>query len=220
METTIEAYVPENLARWKLPPCYAGATWPEYYVAPVTRNRDSDLLTESNWDAQWKALSALVRDTPDGEGASPRIVREGHWAVGWVEWVAIHESNAEALREAGRLAERLESYPLLDDEDASNRERDEYERQWKEERWLRREWAGILREVFGLRDCAVEKLEDGNPWKLMEAFEALVPSGEYFTPDGSGVSVCLDVAKQHLDRMEAAPARAWMASLLRSLRKP
>ena len=219
METTIEAYVPENLSRWKLPPSYFGARWPEYYVAPVTRNRDSDILTQSNWDAQWKALSALVKDTPDGEESSPRIVREGHWAVGWVEWVAIHESNAEALKEADRLAARLESYPLLDDEDASNREWADYESQWKD-RWVRREWAGILRDIFGLSALAVEALENGEPYKLMAAFEALIPFGEYFTPDGSGVSVCLDVAKRHLDRMEGAPARAWRGSLLRSLRKP
>lgn len=219
MNATTDTYTPEFLSRWKLPPCYAGARWPEYYVAPVTRNRDSDHGTESNWAAQWDTLRPLSQDTPDGEESSPRIARENHWAVGWVEWVAIHESNVEALREADRLAERLESHPLLDDEDAAKRELEDYESQWGE-RWVRREWSGILRDMFGLRDCVADKLEDGDPYKLMEAFEALIPSGEYFTPNGSGVSVCLDVAKQNLDWMEPAPARAWMANLLRTLRKP
>lgn len=219
MEATIETYVPENLSRWKLPPSYVGARWPEYYVAPVTRNRDSDILTESNWDAQWKALSALAKDTPDGEETSPCIVSENHWAVGWVEWVAIHESNAEALKEADELAASLESYPILDEEEHSNREWEAYTREW-EDRTTRRDFTRMLREVFGLCDAAADKLEDGDPGKLREAFEGLVPSGEYFTPHGDGLSIRIDSAKRHLGRMEAGPARAWMGSLLRSIRKP
>ena len=34
--------------RWKLPPSYAGAEWPAYYVA-AGRSRDSDALEESNF---------------------------------------------------------------------------------------------------------------------------------------------------------------------------
>lgn len=36
--------------------------------------------------------------------------------VGWVEWVAIHESNTAALELAEELMAKLEDYPALDEE--------------------------------------------------------------------------------------------------------
>lgn len=124
-------YNPTHLSRWTRPQCYMGATWEGYFVAPVTRNRDSDCLTNSNWDCQWRDLSACKSDVPYTDESSPVVVSEKHWAVGWVEWVAIHESNEAALRVADRLAERLESYPVLDEEDWSQKEQEEAEQVWR-----------------------------------------------------------------------------------------
>lgn len=121
-----------TLTKWTRPSCYIGATWEGYYVAPVTRNRDSSDLENSNWDAQWKILKELQKDIPDCDEYSPVVVSENHWACGWVEWVAIHESNVEAIREAERIAERLESYPVLDETDFSNREMESANQVWKD----------------------------------------------------------------------------------------
>jgi len=118
----METYTPEYLNRWKLPRDYAGAEWPEYYNAGG-RHRDSDCLTESNFYATLRAVG--------GESETVRIVRESHWAVGWIEWLAIHESDAAALRAADECAERLESYPVLDDDDFSRREDEECAQIWE-----------------------------------------------------------------------------------------
>lgn len=43
-------------------------------------------------------------------------MEESHWAVGWVQWIAIHESDARALRIADQLRERVADCPVLDEE--------------------------------------------------------------------------------------------------------
>jgi hypothetical protein len=50
------------------------------------------------------------------------VVRESHWAVGWVEWIAIHELDAVALGVADAQCKRLADYPVLDEDDWSRRE--------------------------------------------------------------------------------------------------
>ena len=106
-------YEPENLKRWTLPEHYSGEQWPEYYVF-LGQHRDSDLLTQSNFDCGLKAIG--------GESDTVHIVREGHWAVGWIEWIAIHESDAAALKEADEIMAALEDYPVVDEMDFSERE--------------------------------------------------------------------------------------------------
>lgn len=124
-------YVPTYLSRWSLPKNYRGSHWEGYFVAPVSRNRDSDCLVNSNWASQWAELSACRADVPDADESSPVVVSENHWAVGWVEWIAIHESNEAALRAADRIAERLESYPVLDEQDWYEKEQAEAEQVWR-----------------------------------------------------------------------------------------
>ena len=117
-------YQPERLERWKLPRDYFGAEWPDYYSAGVGRSRDSDCLAESNFDAMLAELG--------GESDTVHVVRESHWAVGWVEWIAIHESDDKALRAADRLRQNLDDYPVLDEEDHSRREWEECARVWSD----------------------------------------------------------------------------------------
>lgn len=107
-------YVPTRLKRWTMPRNYAGEVWPDYFSAGFGRSRDSDDLEESNFHS---AIAAL-----GGESETVRIVREGHWAVGWIEWIAIHETDYAALRVADELQERVEDYPVLDENDWSERE--------------------------------------------------------------------------------------------------
>lgn len=96
------------LNRWTRPDYYAGASWNDYYVF-LGRNRDSRLLEVSNFEC---ALAEL-----GGESETVVVVREGHWAVGWVEWIAIHKSDAESLATAQELAESLADYPVLNEDD-------------------------------------------------------------------------------------------------------
>lgn len=108
------SYEPKHLKRWTLPNYYVGKLWPNYYSSGFGRSRDSDYLEESNFVTALKAIG--------GESETVTVVRESHWAVGWVEWIAIHQDDEAALRTADELRERYNDYPVLDENDFSERE--------------------------------------------------------------------------------------------------
>jgi len=83
-------YDPEHLKRWTLPDNYFGAEWPDYFSSGVGQSRDSDALERSNFISMLDALG--------GETETVVVVRETHYLVGWVEWIAIHESDDKALK--------------------------------------------------------------------------------------------------------------------------
>jgi len=93
-----------------------GAFLPEqgdWLVLPAGRNRDSDLLSESNWAAALEQLG--------GEGEDVEVHRFGHWACGWLEIILVRPGT-DAADTAERIAARLADYPVLDEEDYSRRE--------------------------------------------------------------------------------------------------
>lgn len=118
------SYQPKKLPRWTMPANYAGEVWPNYYIAGCGQSRDSSALESSNFAAMLKALG--------GESETVIVVREGHWACGWVEWIAIDQDDARALAIADDLNERLEDYPVLDEDDWSQREQDEANDIWRD----------------------------------------------------------------------------------------
>lgn len=113
------------LQLWTQPDCYVGATWPDFYVF-LTQTRDSDAATRSNFECGLKAIGGA---TPDG---LVRVVREGHWAVGWIEWIAIHRDATDALCTANEIADALEDYPIVNEEHWSELECAEAEAFWRE----------------------------------------------------------------------------------------
>jgi hypothetical protein len=107
---------------WTRPQCYIGATWEGWHSAGFGRSRDSDALEESNFQVALAEFNKLIPDDTDSltleqlEGlCSITVVRESHWAVGWVEWIAIHSSNTAALELARELCERANDYPILNE---------------------------------------------------------------------------------------------------------
>lgn len=163
-------FTPKYLKRWVLPDSYFGATWDGYYVAPCARHRDSDVLSDCNWEVMIEQLDALPDVDLENDGPSRQAVCERHWACGWVEWYAIHESDIEALKLADKMAEKLEAYPVLDDDALLEAEEFEADVFWKErynwqdridyirDRWddasrefdtLRGDFRGLLRVVRG-----------------------------------------------------------------------
>lgn len=97
-----------GLTEWTHPSCYVGATWDGFFSAPTSQNRDSDYLTRSNFVAMVALLKGVKAEWTDEESQPWQVVRDSHWAVGWVEWIAIH-SKAEAwLAVAGEAVESLE----------------------------------------------------------------------------------------------------------------
>ena len=121
-----DIFEPQHLKRWTMPRDYFGAVWPAYYSAGVGQSRDSDALERSNFACMLQALG--------GEDADETIivVRESHWAVGWVEWIAIHQDNENALRIADGIQAKLQDYPVIDESDWSEREQQDADDTWRE----------------------------------------------------------------------------------------
>lgn len=109
------------LKKWERPDSYAGADWPDWFVF-LGQHRDSDALTRSNFECGLARLG--------GESETVQVIRERHWAVGWVEWIAIHESAADKLDAAETILKRIDAYPVLDDDHFSELEWKEAEQFW------------------------------------------------------------------------------------------
>lgn len=131
---TQPAFTPSHLHLWERPGSYYGATWEGYFVF-LGQNRESCSLTRSNFQCALAAIGGETAaiETEDGEEIYPvTVVREGHWACGWIEWIAIHESNAAALEIADRIAEKLDSYPVVNEDHFSELEDSEAQSVWKD----------------------------------------------------------------------------------------
>ena len=114
----------KEVTRWTMPPCYAGATWESWMMAGFGQSRQSDALEESNFATALERLG--------GETETVRVVRESHWAFGWVEWSATHEADIVAVAVAEGLCRKYDAYPALDEDDWSQREDEEAQRAWRE----------------------------------------------------------------------------------------
>ena len=88
----------------------------------LTRTRDSQTLTESNWRVALKMLG--------GESEEVEVHRFGHWACGWWEAIAI-KKDTNAYKKALEIEKSLEDYPLLDDEDYIELQDDQAQEIWK-----------------------------------------------------------------------------------------
>ena len=119
-------FTPKHLTKWSMPSHYFGETWPNHYSAGVGQSRDSDCLEQSNFATMLKLLG--------GESDIVTVVRESHWAVGWVEWIAIEadgtDESDKALQIADEAKARLEDYPVLDEDDFSEREMEAANETW------------------------------------------------------------------------------------------
>lgn len=149
----------EHLAEtaWKTPANYGGFS-PVGDYCILSRNRDSSLLDESNWDVACESLNAEDHDSGEYD-SRPAVYtfRAGHWAFGWVEYLMVRPDAPEAtLQEAGEILCSLADYPVLSDDDWSRRE---YEAQcdaWRNAsvrdrvEWIRR-CTGMRCNIFAAR---------------------------------------------------------------------
>lgn len=67
---------------------YAGSIPDPKWLVLLARNRDSDILTESNWECALKQLG--------GESDDCQVFRFGHWACGWIEYLCVRASSDSA----------------------------------------------------------------------------------------------------------------------------
>jgi hypothetical protein len=107
---------------WTMPANYAGEVWPNWYVF-LGQQRDSDCLTRSNFRTALERLG--------GESDTVQVIRESHWAVGWVEWIGIEASDDLAVKLASEMEDDLERYPVLSEDDFSELENEEANEVWR-----------------------------------------------------------------------------------------
>lgn len=108
---------------WDGPENFLGALPEPGWGLLLTRTRDADVLTQSNWEG---ALAELGGESDDVE-----VIRIGHWACGWIEFLGVRE-NTDVYKRAVEIRNALLDYPVLDEEDFSQREWDEAQRVWAE----------------------------------------------------------------------------------------
>lgn len=189
---------------WHMEDCFSD---PENWTIIYTHNRDSALLAQSNADTIKKRLEPFFKGEDDDGNLISDIYEEehGHWAVGWVagysirvyslDWDEISQEieskYTPAFIEWCRIAIALDSYPILDEDDYSEKEYEATRKNLIEvgrrfvkddasEDWLYQVWAWF--EANNL--SAIESSDDQggypNDDEMKEALAALNLLHEYY----------------------------------------
>lgn len=161
-----------------------------WLVAPVSRTRDSGALDQSNFESALQSLG--------GESETVEVHRFGHWGPGWYEIILI-APDSDAARIGEEIESALENYPVLDDEDYSSREHEEYL-----EAWDSRDFINALRNEFKLAYDTHNFLDELDTDTLRAFHESLIPSGEYYTPYSEGISIRTDISARNCTRDQLA----------------
>ena len=158
---------------------------PEDWAIFYTHHRDSDLLELSNAEVITEAMQ------PFSEGDNPDVVFESHdsWAVGHVDGLSVlvfrRGRITKAFRTYHELSLRLADYPILDEDDYSNRIyeatleniNDAARRVKREYDDLPQDWAFDVYHWLSDHDCSELDDNDRGGWPseewLRKAFDGL-----------------------------------------------
>lgn len=168
-----------------------------WLVAPCGLNRDSGVRDESNWHAQLKALG--------GESETCEVHRFGHWACGWFEIAIVDPSRADEIES---IVNALASYPILDDNDCSQRESDAADAAW--DQWEIKEQALHVATVFDLHPATFEWLREHGGSMLFQLMNDYASWSHELHSDG----VCFNRAWARTARF----GRAELAAAIRRTR--
>ena len=86
--------------------------WSGVALGPVGQHRDSDAIERSNY-------RVILADLTERFGDAVSIASFGHWAVGWVEELTHDNGRDDVNAAVAEWRERLDSYPVADDDDYS-----------------------------------------------------------------------------------------------------
>jgi hypothetical protein len=142
-----------ELKLWTHPRDYMGDSFEDYYIGP-SMNRDSDILTQSNFAAALEMLGGESKKTRDVIVASFT-----HWANGWIDAIFVHKDAKEKVEILQDIADRIQNYPVLDEDDYSQRESEAYDDHYKD--WGRNEALKVL----GLEDQDLTKAQELELWR-------------------------------------------------------
>ena len=121
-----------KLTVWSTPSYYFGFSPVGDYLL-YSKNRDSSLLDESNFDAIKKSFKHLNIDAPQFEystgdeslGGYLYEFRASHCIVGYVDYLLLRQdAPQEYLDIATAVEDRLDCYPILDEQDYGERQHD------------------------------------------------------------------------------------------------
>lgn len=133
--------------KYTRPQNYCGPDYPTT-ISVVGQSRDSGLLEQSNFRSALELLG--------GESETVLVVRDSHWAVGWVETLRVELSDKVAIKKACEILAALENYPVVDDDDYSELQ---YEYFYNYAKNAAPSVAAVLVKVFGLDESLTENEE-------------------------------------------------------------
>ena len=88
---------------------YLGEDWFKDWFVLYGRNRDSRILEQSNFESILKYMG--------GESDNVQIIRSGHWACGWIEFLLVNPIDTDKIELAENVGIELAKYPVFDDSD-------------------------------------------------------------------------------------------------------
>jgi hypothetical protein len=119
---------------------------PEWLYSGFSRNRDSDLVVQSNFET----VLAMLKEAGLVEEEHWTVFHFRHWAFGWVDILAVHESSKEAVGVAVKAREEVLENSVLDEQDCSKRESEAADQGWKD--WGMEQFQSALGHSFILDD--------------------------------------------------------------------
>lgn len=171
-----------------------------WIVCPVSRNRDSGPLAESNFAA---ALGLL-----GGESDTVEVHRFRHWGPGWFEIIIVDPARETEVDEIeGALAD----YPVLDDSDLSEREYAAALESW--DSWACRDFVNALHSTFEFSEHTADWLVNLPEHLLWRMYMDHSPDGYGSSDDGAHFDF------RYLDRVERGAFAGWLRALRTAARK-
>lgn len=177
-----------------------------WLVCPVSRNRDSKPIEESNFEAFLNGLG--------GESDTVEVHRFGHWGPGWFEIIIIDPKAEDIVSRAEEMEGALENYPVLDEDDLSKREYEAYREAW--DSWGRNDFLRAMQHEFSNQfigstphGYSLDEIDDGFDLLADDDVDALFHNavskcGWEYQMSSDGVSVNIDDAIERLNLDEVA----------------
>lgn len=120
VQLDLEEAAKELVGNWQEFDCFSWDRSSEFCIV-YTQHRDSELLEISNAEAIAEAMEPFLDQVP----CDVYEEHHNHFAVGWIEGYSIRTYRdghiTKAFRTWHQLQERLADYPVLNEEDYSNR---------------------------------------------------------------------------------------------------
>lgn len=122
MTTQIETFAKTHTWQYQMDNSMGLDSWDNYsggmkypdWIVSVGRNRDSEILDESNFESALEMLG--------GESKNVVVERFGHWGCGWFELILVNPKCKKLVKVAYEIKQALNNYHILDGSDYSERE--------------------------------------------------------------------------------------------------